>query len=80
MSFFPSSYATHLLITPTHAGFAGAQIRHGGISGPVPVLRLRERRAERVLDALRSSTLDRPKRKRRVRVQSCDLSLCSLLF
>ena len=68
-----------LLLTPLPiTGLTRAQIRHGRISGPVPVLRLRERRTERVVDALRSSPLDRPKREQRVRVQSFDLSLFAL--
>lgn len=52
--------------SPTYKGIAGAQIRSPRISGPVPVLWLCQRRAERVPDALRSRALDRPKRERRV--------------
>ena len=62
-----------------HVGFSRAKIRSLWVFGPVLVSRLRQCRAERVPDALRSRALDRPERKRRVQVQSFDLRPGALL-
>ena len=62
-----------------HVGLAGAQIHSPRISEPVPVLWLRQRRAERIPDALHSRALDRPEWKRRVRVQYFDFRSGALL-
>lgn len=59
-----------------YIGIAGAQIRHSRVSRAVSVLRVRQRRRERVPYAFRSRALDRTKRKWRVRVQPLDLISC----
>lgn len=56
-----------------HIGTAGAQVCYSRVSRAVSVLRVRQRRRERVPDAFRSRALDRAKRERRVRVQPLDL-------
>ena len=67
LQFFTSPFFFHTkTCIPSPIGLAGPQICPPGISGSVPVLRLRQRRAERIPNALRSRALDRPKRERRV--------------
>ena len=56
-----------------HIGTASAQVRYSRVSRAVSVLRVCQRRRERVPDAFRSRALDRSKRERRVRIQSLDL-------
>ena len=56
-----------------HIGITGTQVYHSRVSRAVSVLRVRQRRRERVPYAFRSRALDRAKRKWRVRVQSLDL-------
>jgi hypothetical protein len=58
-------------------GFVGAQICHSRVPRAVSVLWLRQRRRERILDALRSRALDCPKRDWRIRVQPLDLESLS---
>ena len=61
------------MIWITHIGPAGAQVRYSRVSRAVSVLRVCQRRRERLPDAFRGRALDRSKRERRVRVQSLDL-------
>lgn len=63
-----------------HIGIAGAQVHHSRVPRSISILRLCQRRGECVPHALRSRTLDRAKRERRVRVQSLDLRLISCGF
>jgi hypothetical protein len=59
-----------------YIGTAGTQVHYSRVFRAVSVLRVRQRRRERVPYAFRSRALDRAKRKWRVRVQSLDLISC----
>ena len=59
-----------------HIGVAGAQVYYSRVFRAVSVLRVRQRRRERVAYAFRNRALDRTKRKWRVRVPSLDLISC----
>jgi hypothetical protein len=59
-----------------HIGIASTQVHYSRVFRAVSILRVRQRRGERVPYAFRNRALDRAKRKWRVRVQSLDLISC----